>query len=81
MVMALVMVKIDDQGRIIIPKDIRERKKLTDEVVLEETEQGVTIKPRSKLTLEQFFNHKLKIDWSKVKKLDLSKENLDDSWL
>jgi AbrB family looped-hinge helix DNA binding protein len=81
MVMVMVMVKIDEQGRIIIPKEIRERKKLNDEVVLEETNEGLIIKPKSKITWKQFFKKKLQIDWNKVRKLDLSEENLDDNWL
>ena len=79
--MVLVMVKIDEQGRIIIPKEIRERKKLNDEVVLEETNEGLIIKPKYKTTWKQIFKKKLQIDWNKVRKLDLSDENLDDNWL
>ena len=79
--MVMVVVKIDEQGRLIIPKEIRERKKMTNEVILEETKDGIIIKPQSVLTWTQFFKTKLKLDWTKVRKLDLSEENFDDMWL
>ena len=81
MVMVMVMVKIDDQGRIIIPKEIRERKKLTGDVEIEEVKEGIIIKPKKSLTWKEFFKNKLKIDWKKVQKLDLSEENLDIIWI
>ncbi len=77
----MVMVKVDEQGRLIIPKEIRERKKITNEVILEETKDGIIIKPKSALTWKQFFGTKLKLNWAKVRKLDLSEENFDDMWL
>ena len=81
MVMVMVMVKIDDQGRIIIPKEIRERKKLIEEVEIKEIDEGIIIKPKKSLTWKEFLENKLKIDWNKVQKLNLSEVNLDDIWL
>lgn len=81
MVMVMVMVKIDDQGRIIIPKEIRDRKKLNDEVEIKEIDEGIIIKPKKTLKWRDFLKNKLKIDWDKVQKLDLSEENLDEVWL
>ena len=76
----MVVVKIDDQGRIIIPKEIRDRKKLNDEVEIKEIDEGIIIKPKKTLKWRDFLRNKLKIDWDKVQKLDLSEKNLDDLW-
>ena len=81
MVMVMVLVKIDEQGRIIIPKEIREKMKLNSEVELKVLDEGILIKPKASLTWKEFFKTKLKIDWNKVKKLDLSEEDLDQLWL
>jgi len=81
MVMVMVLVKIDEQGRIIIPKEIRERMNLNSEVEIKELDEGILIKPKASLTWKEFFQTKLKIDWNKVQKLDLSEEDLDNLWL
>jgi len=75
------MVRIDDQGRIIIPKEIREKKRLTGEVEIEEVKEGIIIKPKNEITWNEIFKNKLKIDWNKVQKLDLSEESFDKLWI
>jgi len=79
--MVMVMVRIDDQGRIIIPKEIREKKRLTGEVEIEEVKEGIIIKPKNEITWNEIFKNKLKIDWNKVQKLDLSEESFDKLWI
>ena len=80
-VMVLVLVKIDDQGRVIIPKDLREKKKLNGEIEIEEINDGLILRPKKDLTWKEFFKEKFEIDWDKIQKLDLSEESLDDLWL
>lgn len=77
MVMVMVRVKIDDQGGIIIPKEIRDRRKLIGEVEIKEINEGIIIIAKKTLKWKDFFKNKLKINWDKVQKLDLSNENLD----
>ena len=81
MVMVMVMVKIDEQGRIIIPKELREKKKLIGEIEIEEIKDGLILRSKKDLTWRDFFKEKLKINWKKTQKLDLSEETLDDLWL
>ena len=80
MVMVMVRVKIDDQGGIIIPKEIRDRRKLIGEVEIKEINEGIIIIAKKTLKWKDFFKNKLKIIWDKVQKLDLSNENLDYVW-
>lgn len=77
----MVMVKIDEQGRIIIPKELREKKKLIGEIEIEEIKDGLILRSKKDLTWRDFFKEKLKINWKKTQKLDLSEETLDDLWL
>jgi bifunctional DNA-binding transcriptional regulator/antitoxin component of YhaV-PrlF toxin-antitoxin module len=80
MVIVTVMVKIDDQDGIIIPKEIRDRRKLIGEVEIKEIIEGIIIIAKKTLKWKDFFKNKLKINWDKVQKLDLSNENLDYVW-
>jgi len=81
MVMVMVMVKIDEQGRLIIPKEIREKLKLIGEVEIVEVKEGIILKPKQTLTWKKFYKDKLKMNWDEVHKLDLSEEDLTDLWI
>ncbi|MFQ6136540.1 MAG: AbrB/MazE/SpoVT family DNA-binding domain-containing protein [Candidatus Hydrothermarchaeales archaeon] len=75
--------KIDKFGRIVIPKEIRERRRLEDEVKIIETEKGVQILPVDdiKNVLDRLYSEKLKVDWKKATALSLAGENKDEYWL
>ena len=80
MVVVMVMVirlKVDKQGRILIPKDIRERKGLKSEVEVVEVEEGLLIRPFRK-GWDNLFAKKVKVDWSKALMVSLEDVSVDD---
>jgi len=80
MVVVMVMVirlKVDKQGRILIPKDIRERKGLKGEVEVVEVEEGLLIRPFRK-SWDNLFAKKVKVDWSKALTVSLEDVSVDD---
>ena len=80
MVVVMVMVirlKVDKQGRILIPKDIRERKGLKSEVEVVEVEEGLLIRPFRK-GWDNLFAKRVKVDWSKALTVSLEDVSVDD---
>lgn len=77
-VMVMEVVKIDRQGRLIIPKTIREKKGLTGEVEIFEVEEGVILKSRKARTWDSILNDKLKVEWSKALAVSLEGVSVDD---
>lgn len=80
MVVVMVMVirlKVDKQGRILIPKDIRERKGLKGEVEVVEVEEGLLIRPFRK-GWDNLFAKRVKVDWSKALTVSLEDVSVDD---
>lgn len=80
MVMVMVMVikgRIDDQGRIVIPKDVREKWNLKGEVEIVEIEGGVLIRPK-KSGWEDFLSRKVKVDWNRAVAVSLEKVSVDE---
>jgi len=79
-----IRMKIDKVGRIVIPKELRERKKLNEKVELIEVEEGVLIRAvqeTAQKTLDDLYKNKLEIKWNKASIGDLSEESLDEYWL
>ncbi len=76
--------KIDKVGRIIMPKDLRERKKLNGKVEPIEVEEVVLIRAvqdEMQKILDDLYKNKVEINWNKTSIGDLSKERLDKYWL
>ena len=67
--------EVDNQGRIVIPKEIRERKGLKGSVEIEETEEGIIIRPPRDLVAKwkKIFENKLKVGQKQI-------EKTEDSW-
>ena len=76
--MVMEVVKIDEQGRLVIPKGIRERKGLKGEVQVLETEEGVIVKPRKAVSWDEMLDRKVKVDWSKALTVSLEDISLDE---
>jgi len=72
------VVKIDDQGRLVIPKTIRERRGLDGEIELLETDEGVLLRPKRERSWEQLLCEKLKVDWSRALSISLEDVSIDD---
>lgn len=71
------MVKVDGQGRLVIPKDIRERRGLTGEVEVLETDEGVVLRPRRAKAWDSVLNGKLRVDWGSALAVSLEKVSVD----
>ncbi|MBS7250656.1 MAG: AbrB/MazE/SpoVT family DNA-binding domain-containing protein [Candidatus Freyarchaeota archaeon] len=69
--------RIDDQGRIVIPKDVREKWNLKGEVEIVEVEGGVLIRPK-KSGWEDFLSRKVKVDWNRAIAVSLEKVSVDE---
>ncbi|MEM2959866.1 MAG: AbrB/MazE/SpoVT family DNA-binding domain-containing protein [Candidatus Jordarchaeaceae archaeon] len=69
--------RIDDQGRIVIPKDVREKWNLKGEVEIVEIEGGVLIRPK-KSGWEDFLSRKVKVDWNRAVAVSLEKVSVDE---
>ena len=80
MVMVMVMVikgRIDNQGRLVIPKDVREKWRLKGEVDIVEVDDGVLIRPR-KGGWKDFLSKKVKVDWNRAVAVSLEKVSVDE---
>lgn len=78
MVMALAeKTKIDKQGRVLIPKELREKMRLTGEVEILEVDRGLYIRPLEK-SWDNLFNKKLKVEWQKAMSVSLEDISIDD---
>lgn len=78
MVMVMEVVRMDEQGRLVIPKGIRERKGLTGELEMRETEDGVVLRPRRQRSWDVVLSPKLRVDWSRALSVSLEKRSTDD---
>ncbi|MGQ9722590.1 MAG: AbrB/MazE/SpoVT family DNA-binding domain-containing protein [Candidatus Jordarchaeum sp.] len=69
--------RIDDQGRLVIPKDIRKKWRLKGEVDIVEVEDGVLIRPK-KGGWKDFLIKKVKVDWNRAVAVSLEKVSVDE---
>lgn len=76
--MVMEVVKIDDQGRLVIPKTIRERRGFDGEIELLETDEGVLLRPKRERSWEQLLGEKLTVDWSRAISISLEDVSIDD---
>ena len=80
LVMPMVMViKVDKQGRVVLPKEIRDKYHFEQDTELNviEKEDGIEIKvAKAKIPLKQVFSSGLKYDPKKILALDVA--NMDD---
>jgi AbrB family looped-hinge helix DNA binding protein len=76
--MVMEVVKIDEQGRLVIPKTIRERRGLEGEIEVLETDEGVLLRPKREGSWEQLLGEKLTVDWSRVLAISLEDVSIDD---
>lgn len=76
--MVMAVAKVDRQGRIIIPKSLRDKKGLTDQVELVEVEDGIIIRPKKASSWDHMLSKKLKVEWSNALTVSLEKLSLDD---
>lgn len=80
MVMVMVMVikgRVDEQGRLVIPKEIREKWGLKGEVDIVEMNEGVLIRP-VKGNWKNFLTKKVKVDWNKAATVSLEGVSVDE---
>lgn len=78
MMMVMEVVRIDEQGRLVIPKSIRERKGMVGEVLLEEVENGVLLRPKRKGGWNLILDRKPDVEWSSVLSISLESASADD---
>jgi AbrB family looped-hinge helix DNA binding protein len=78
MVMVMEVVKIDSQGRVLVPKALRERLGLTDEIELVQVKDGILLRSRKLKTWEQILSEKLKVDWKRAIAVSLEEVSMDD---
>jgi|GEM_PF-1670630 len=81
LVIPLELVKIDPQGRVVIPKEIRERKGLKGVVEVVETEEGVIIRPLKAKSWKPLFRRRIRVDWDRALAVSLENLNVDDFML
>jgi AbrB family looped-hinge helix DNA binding protein len=75
------VVKIDKLGRIVLPKNLREKMNIQpdDELIIIEQKDGLIIKPKpAKRSLKSIFDNGSKFDPKKVVKMDLSNSFLSN---
>lgn len=72
------VVKVDEQGRLVIPKALRERRGLTGEVEVLETDEGVVLRPKRGKAWDSLLNEKLRVEWGKALAVSLEKMSVDD---
>jgi AbrB family looped-hinge helix DNA binding protein len=78
MVMAMAeKTKIDKQGRVLIPKELREKIGLTGEVEILEVDRGIFLRPLEK-SWDDLFKTKLKVDWQRAMTVSLEDYSIDD---
>lgn len=78
MVMEMVShVRVDRQGRIVIPKDVRDRKGLKGEVEVIEVEEGVLLRPPTR-RWDELLGKKVRVDWKKALTVSLENFSVDD---
>jgi len=78
MVMVMEVVKIDSQGRIVIPKSLREKKGLNDEVEILEMEEGIILRPKKGKSWDEILSKKIKVDWHNALTVSLESLSIDD---
>jgi AbrB family looped-hinge helix DNA binding protein len=78
MVMVMEVVKIDSQGRVLVPKALRERLGLTDEIELIQVKDGILLRSRKLKTWQQILSEKLKVDWKQAMAISLEGVSMDD---
>lgn len=69
--------KIDKQGRVLIPKELREKVGLTGDVEILEVEQGLFLRPLEK-SWDILFKKKLSVDWKRAMTVSLEDFSIDD---
>lgn len=77
-VMVMEVVNVDSQGRILIPKPLRDKIGLTGEAELTETSDGILLRPKRPRSWEQVLERKLKADWKSALAVSLEGISLDD---
>ena len=78
MVMEMVIsVRVDQQGRIVIPKEVRERKGLKGKVEVIEVEGGVLLRPLRRVW-DKVLAEKVKVDWKGALAVSLENFSVDD---
>lgn len=81
MVMVMPMaeyVRIDRQGRVVIPKHLREKFGFDGEVEIIAGDDGVTLRPPKKKNWDVFLKDKLKVDWRRAMTVSLEGLNVDE---
>lgn len=73
----VLVVRVDRQGRIVIPKEVRERKKLEGEVEVVEVEEGVLVRSHRR-EWDRFFANKVGVNWQKALAVSLENVSIDD---
>ena len=81
LVIPLELVKIDSQGRVVIPKEIRERKGLEGVLEVVETEEGVIIRPLRAKSWEPLFRRRIRVNWGRTLAVSLEGLSIDDLML
>jgi len=78
MVMEMVQtVGVDQQGRVVIPKELRERKKLQGEIEIIEVNEGLLLRPLRR-EWNKIFDNKAKVNWHKALAVSLESISIDD---
>jgi len=70
--------KIDSQGRVLVPKALRENLGLTGEIELVQVKDGILLRPRKSKSWEQILSEKLKVDWKQAMAVSLEGVSMDD---
>lgn len=73
------VVRIDPQGRILIPKNIRDKAGLAGEAELVPVRDGILLRPRKPASWEQFLKDKLKVDWKRALTVSLEGSSVDET--
>jgi len=73
------VVRIDPQGRILIPKNIRDKAGLAGEAELVPVRDGILLRPRKPISWEQFLKDKLKVDWKRALSVSLEGSSVDET--
>ena len=78
MVMVMEVVKIDKQGRVVIPKSVRERKGLKGEIELVETDEGIILRPLKARTWDSVLSKKVSVNWDEAVSVSLDNISMDE---